>query len=126
MGIVFRSFCLAALLLAGLAACKEEAPQPPSASDVQRAESLRPASSELRARYERSCLACHASIDARAPLTGSLAQWKPRLDKGMDLLVKHAMEGFNAMPPKGLCADCSEADMRALIVFMSQEKEERK
>ncbi|RQO63703.1 hypothetical protein DBV14_02685 [Variovorax sp. KBW07] len=126
MGIVFRSFLLAVLLLAGLAACKEEAPQPPSASDVQRAESLRPASSELRARYERSCLACHTSIDARAPLTGSVAQWKPRLDKGMDLLVKHAMEGFNAMPPKGLCADCSEADMRALIVFMSQEKEERK
>lgn len=126
MGIVFRFFCLAVLLLAGLAACKEEAPQPPSASDVQRAESLRPASSELRARYERSCLVCHTSIDARAPLTGSVAQWKPRLDKGMDLLVKHAMEGFNAMPPKGLCADCSEADMRALIVFMSQEKEERK
>lgn len=126
MGIVSRSFCLAALLLAGLAACKEETPQPPSASDVQRAESLRPASSELRARYERSCLACHTSIDARAPLTGSVAQWKPRLDKGMDLLVKHAMEGFNAMPPKGLCADCGEADMRALIVFMSQEKEERK
>jgi len=114
------------LLLANLAACKEEAPQPPSASDIQRAESLRPESAELRARYERSCLACHTSIDAKAPLTGDIAQWKPRLDKGMDVLVKHAMEGFNAMPPKGLCADCSEADMRALIVFMSQGKEERK
>ena len=125
MRIVFR-ICLSALLLASLAACKEEAPQPPSAADIQRAESLRPASAELRARYERSCLACHTSIDAKAPLTGSVAQWKPRLGKGMDLLVKHAMEGFNAMPPKGLCADCSEADMRALIVFMSQEKEERK
>ena len=125
MGLVFR-FCVAVLLLASLSACKEDAPQPPSASDIQRAESLRPASDELRARYERSCLACHTSIDAKAPLTGSAPQWKPRLDKGMDLLVKHAMEGFNAMPPKGLCADCSEADMRALIVFMSQDKEERK
>ncbi|SFQ26792.1 cytochrome c5 family protein [Variovorax sp. 770b2] len=114
------------LLLMGLAACKEEAPQPPSASDLQRAESLRPASAELRARYERSCLACHTSIDAKAPLTGDIAQWKPRLGKGMDVLVKHAMEGFNAMPPKGLCADCSEADMRALIVFMSQGKEEQR
>ncbi|QSI28712.1 cytochrome c5 family protein [Variovorax sp. RKNM96] len=125
MRIAFRLF-LSTLLLAGLAACKEEAPQPPSTSDIHRAESLRPASDDLRARYERSCLACHTAIDAKAPLTGDIAQWKPRLGKGMDVLVKHAMEGFNAMPPKGLCADCSEADMRALIVFMSQGKEERK
>ena len=123
-GIVTR-LCFPVLLLLGLSACKEEGPQPPSASDIRRSESLLPASAELRARYERSCMACHAAIDSKAPLTGSVAQWKPRIDKGMDLLVKHAMEGFNAMPPKGLCADCSEADMRALIVFMSQEKEER-
>jgi len=123
---IFLRLLLSMLLVANLAACKEEAPQPPSASDIQRAESLRPESAELRARYERSCLACHTSIDAKAPLTGDIAQWKPRLDKGMDVLVKHAMEGFNAMPPKGLCADCSEADMRALIVFMSQGREERK
>lgn len=130
MRLVLRSL-LSILLLVGLAslvACKDEVPPPPppSVSGVQRAESLKPASAELRARYERSCLACHASIDGRAPLTGDVAQWKPRLDKGMDVLVRHAMEGFNAMPPKGLCADCSEADMRALIVFMSQEKDPSK
>lgn len=113
---------LLALLLA-VCACGEGPATAPSAEDIRQAESLRPASTDLRARYERSCMACHTSIDAKAPLTGAATQWRPRLDKGMDLLVKHAMEGFNAMPPRGLCADCSETDMRALIVFMSQGKE---
>jgi len=119
----FIRLALSVVLLPGLAACKEEAAQASPLSDAQRAESLRPASAELRARYERSCAACHTSIDAKAPLTGAVAQWQPRLDKGMDTLVKHAMEGFNAMPPKGLCADCSADDMRALIGFMSQGKD---
>lgn len=116
---------LAALLLAGIAACRQEPAQAAAMSDAQRAESLLPADPALRAIYQRSCAACHTSVDAKAPLTGSAAQWKPRLDKGMEQLVKHAMEGFNAMPPKGLCADCSAADMRALIGFMSQGKDER-
>ncbi|RSZ43774.1 MULTISPECIES: c-type cytochrome [unclassified Variovorax] len=123
---IFIRCGLPALLLTGLAACKEEQAQASVMSDAQRAESLQPADPALRAIYQRSCAACHTSVDAKAPLTGSTAQWKPRLDKGMDLLVKHAMEGFNAMPPKGLCADCSAADMRALIGFMShQGKDER-
>ncbi|MGJ3701265.1 c-type cytochrome [Variovorax sp. AFSI2.2] len=113
---------LLAMLLA-VSACGEGPVPALSALDIRQAESLRPASADLRARYERSCMACHTSIDAKAPLTGAVAQWKPRLDKGIDLLVKHAMEGFNAMPPRGLCADCDEAHMRALIVFMSQGKE---
>lgn len=108
-----------ALLLCSLAACQDAPPPPPTLSDAQRAESLRPAVAELRERYERSCMACHTSLDGQAPLTGAVAQWKPRLAKGMDVLTRHAMEGFNAMPPKGLCADCSEADMRGLIAFMS-------
>lgn len=116
---------LAALLLIGISACKEEQARASTVSDAQRAESLLPADPALRAIYQRSCAACHTSVDAKAPLTGSAAQWKPRLDKGMDQLVKHAMEGFNAMPPKGLCADCSAGDMRALIGFMSQGKDER-
>ncbi|SCX72653.1 cytochrome c5 family protein [Variovorax sp. EL159] len=117
---------LVALMLTGLGACKEEQAPVPTLADAQRAESLLPTDVDLRARYQRSCAACHTSIDAKAPLTGAVAQWKPRLDKGMDLLARHAMEGFNAMPPKGLCMDCSESDMRALIVFMSQGKDEPK
>jgi len=40
----------------------------------------------------------------------------------MDTLVKHVKEGFNAMPPKGMCNDCSDEEYRALIEYMSKSK----
>ena len=55
-----------------------------------------------------------------APKTGDQAAWKPRLDKGMDTLVKHVKEGYNAMPPGGMCGDCSDEEYRALIEYMSK------
>ncbi|MDM0046079.1 c-type cytochrome [Variovorax dokdonensis] len=94
--------------------------------EVRQAEALLPDDAALRERYLRSCVICHTSMEAGAPLTGSIEQWRPRLTKGMDTLVKHAMQGLRAMPPKGLCADCSEADMQALIKFMSQGKEKNR
>jgi cytochrome c5 len=34
-------------------------------------------------------------------------------------LLKHALEGYNAMPARGQCNDCSPDDLRALTQFMS-------
>ena len=74
---------------------------------------------EAPAKYNQSCIACHASGAAGAPKTHDVAAWKPRMEKGMDTLVKHAHEGFNAMPPTAMCADCSNEDYKALIEFMA-------
>ena len=57
----------------------------------------------VKERYDQSCTYCHSSGAAGAPKTGDQAAWKPRLEKGMDTLVKHVKEGYNAMPP-GACA----------------------
>ncbi|HEY0843823.1 MAG TPA: c-type cytochrome [Noviherbaspirillum sp.] len=103
---------------AALGACVNRAPQP-GAKDIARAQALRPDDAQLSERYERSCFACHAVKDSGAPLTGYAPQWKPLAGKGMDLLVEHAYDGFNAMPARGLCNDCSKDDLRALIRFMS-------
>ena len=73
-------------------------------------------------KYNRSCISCHASGAANAPRTGDAVAWKPRLAKGIDTLVAHVNKGFNAMPPKGLCGDCSDADYKALIEYMSKAK----
>ncbi|MDX1802505.1 MAG: c-type cytochrome [Alcanivorax sp.] len=73
-------------------------------------------------RYNSSCTYCHGSGAAGAPVTHNQAQWKPRLEKGMDTLLKHTKEGFNAMPPKGMCNNCSDEEFRALIKFMSSKK----
>lgn len=70
--------------------------------------------------YDQSCTYCHASGAAGAPKTGDQAAWEPRLEKGMDTLVKHAKEGYKAMPPGGMCGNCSEEDHRALIEYMTK------
>lgn len=71
-------------------------------------------------KYNTSCTFCHSSGAAGAPKTGDKAAWEPRLAKGMDALVKSAREGLNAMPPKGMCADCTDEDFRALIEYMTK------
>lgn len=72
--------------------------------------------------YNKSCIACHASGAAGAPKTGDVAAWTPRLAKGMDKLVANAKNGINAMPPKGMCMDCTDAEFKALIQFMTVKK----
>ena len=68
--------------------------------------------------YEQYCIACHATGVSEAPLFGSLAEWQPRIDKGLDTLVTTSLEGLNLMPPMGSCMSCSEDDMRATVQYL--------
>ncbi|MCP5163645.1 MAG: cytochrome c5 family protein [Pseudomonadales bacterium] len=71
------------------------------------------------AKYDKSCKVCHATGAAGAPKVGDAAAWEPRLAKGMDVLLVSVNTGLNAMPPKGMCFDCTDADYTALIEYMS-------
>jgi cytochrome c5 len=75
---------------------------------------------DLQARYGKSCAVCHAAGAAGAPKTGAVEEWEPRLAKGMDTLVQSVQNGLNAMPPKGMCFDCSPAQYEALIEYMAR------
>ena len=77
------------------------------------------ADAALVERYSRTCAVCHAAGAAGAPKTGVASEWENRMAKGMDTLVNSVKNGMNAMPPKGMCFDCSEQDYRALIEYMS-------
>lgn len=110
---------LAGACLLSLSGCQEAPPRMPTDQEVLRAESLRPAQPDLAAKYERACLACHG-VRGAAPLTGFAPAWAPRLAKGEDVMLAHARDGFNGMPAKGLCSDCSDEDLRGLTRFMSQ------
>lgn len=68
--------------------------------------------------YKTYCHTCHAAGVAGAPKFGNKADWAPRIEKGMDILHQHAINGFNAMPPKGTCASCSDADVKATVDYM--------
>lgn len=107
---------ITALLM--LSACRQASPVP-SADDLKRAESARPSDRQLAQKYERSCQACHAIRGSAAPLTGYTSDWHARLKQGMTSLVAHARDGYQAMPARGYCNDCSDEDFAALIRFMS-------
>ena len=68
--------------------------------------------------YNGSCMACHATGAAGAPKVGDAAAWAPRIAQGSDKLLANAINGLNAMPPKGLCMACSEADLQAAVDYM--------
>jgi cytochrome c5 len=71
-------------------------------------------------RYASACATCHAGGMAGAPKRGDAAAWAPRLRQGEAALLQHVKNGIRAMPPKGLCNDCTDAEFRALITYMSQ------
>ena len=75
------------------------------------------------AKYNKSCGICHASGAANAPKTGDVDAWAPRIAKGNDAMVASVNNGLNAMPPKGMCFDCTDADYIALIEYMSSPPE---
>lgn len=67
--------------------------------------------------YNTFCMACHATGANNAPKLGDVAAWAPRIEKGIDVLYQSAIAGFNngVMPPKGLCMDCSEDEIKATV-----------
>lgn len=68
--------------------------------------------------YNSFCIACHMNGVAGAPKLGNKADWQPRIEKGIDTLLKDATSGFKAMPPKGLCSNCSQDELRDAIQYM--------
>ena len=68
--------------------------------------------------YNGACAACHATGAAGAPKTGDSGAWAARVEKGMETLVKHVINGYNAMPARGLCADCSDQEIADSVAYM--------
>ena len=63
--------------------------------------------------YSTKCFTCHATGAAGAPKLGDAAVWKTRLsERGKDGLYDSAINGFKAMPAKGLCMDCSDDEIK--------------
>lgn len=81
---------------------------------------LVPAHADVQAKYNASCATCHQAGVLGAPKTGSKAQWKKALDKGMPTMLKNVKAGYKNMPARGLCDNCSDADYQALINFMTK------
>ncbi len=72
--------------------------------------------------YQAACAACHNSGAAGAPRLSDSGEWQSRVDqRGMDLLVDHAINGFNAMPAKGGCGSCSDEEIANAVQYIVDE-----
>lgn len=79
---------------------------------------------EAPAKYNMYCIGCHSTGAAGAPKTGDKEAWDARIAVagGIDGLVASSKKGKGAMPPMGLCADCSDAEFSEIIQFMAGSK----
>jgi cytochrome c5 len=68
--------------------------------------------------YNAHCVACHGTGVAGAPKLGDSAAWAPRAAQGIDTLLANATKGLNAMPPKGTCMACSDAELKGAIEYI--------
>jgi cytochrome c5 len=64
------------------------------------------------------CLKCHLSGLGGAPRMGDRDAWTPRLKRGLDFLVRSAINGHGPMPPRGGMADLTDSEIRAAIGYM--------
>jgi len=71
--------------------------------------------------YDGLCSACHGTGAGNAPKLEAAA-WGPRIAKGTDTLVKHAIEGFTGeaglMPARGGNPSLTDEQVKASVLWM--------
>ncbi|BAP15439.1 cytochrome C [Alcanivorax sp. 97CO-5] len=71
--------------------------------------------------YRQYCVTCHGSGALGAPGVGKEHRpyWSHEIEEdGFDALVLDAINGFNSMPPRGGCFDCSDDEIRSTVIYM--------
>ncbi|GAB2488870.1 c-type cytochrome [Comamonas humi] len=92
-------------------------PAPAAAAAPAAAPAAESKSAAGKALYEQTCAVCHGAGVAGAPKFGDKAAWAPRIAEGMDTVVKLALSGKGAMPPKG-GSSASDDEVRAAVEYM--------
>ena len=75
--------------------------------------------------YHAFCVTCHAKhplVSMGAPRKGVKEDWQKRMKKDVDAMVKEMDAGFGAMPPRGGCFECSDAELKQAIEYMLPKK----
>ncbi|MEH6627831.1 MAG: c(7)-type cytochrome triheme domain-containing protein [Motiliproteus sp.] len=66
----------------------------------------------------KGCIACHKGGVMGAPKIGSAEDWKPRVAQGANVLVEHALKGFNSMPARGGNPTLKDNEIVDAIAYM--------
>ncbi|MCH6258639.1 c-type cytochrome [Puniceicoccaceae bacterium K14] len=124
------ALCLLAVGLMTLAACssepKEDVSQKstPGTFDAMALSLTDPDHVAGREIWMNTCQTCHLRGLTGAPMIGNKEAWKPRIEKGLDTLFNHAINGFigptySEMPPKGGFAELSDEEVKKAVKFMT-------
>ncbi len=68
--------------------------------------------------FDNVCAACHATGAAGAPKLEA-SEWTDRMAIGIDGLIKSAIDGKGAMPPRGGRPDLNDEQIKASVEFMT-------
>ncbi len=68
--------------------------------------------------YENTCAGCHDSGIAGAPKMGEKAEWAHVRKQSLKDIFDHAINGFNAMPPKGGDVTLKDEDVKSAVKYM--------
>ena len=71
--------------------------------------------------YAKFCANCHAKqplISLGAPRIGVKADWESRMQRSIPQMFAKIDPGLGAMPPRGGCFECSDAELKAAIIYM--------
>ena len=100
-----RACALVGIYVFGVIGCTEQAEQPVEHPGLQV--------------YVKYCASCHNAGVADAPKLGDRDEWLPRIEKGRQALFESTHNGIPpAMPKKGLCLSCSDAQLNEAIDYM--------
>ena len=70
---------------------------------------------------QQYCAACHATGAAGAPKIGDKGTWAKPIGSGLAQMLKVAIAGKGAMPPRGGAADLSDNELAGAIVHMANQ-----
>lgn len=69
--------------------------------------------------YANVCITCHLNGEVGAPSIHDQPNWERRVtERKLSGLYKHAVEGFNKMPPMGACVTCNTEDVHAGVDYL--------
>lgn len=68
--------------------------------------------------YCASCHAAHPLIPVHAPAIGNKNDWARFSKMSLDQLFKLAAQGYGAMPARGGCFECSDAQLKLAIEYL--------
>lgn len=71
--------------------------------------------------YQEHCKTCHESGLLGAPKLGVSTAWQIRAKQDIKDLVGHVINGYKAMPARGMCPQCTDAEIEATVKYMLQE-----